>query len=86
MSGFSARSIHLSWLALLGATLVSYWSAAQVPAAFAMLAVMVVAGAKVGIVLVRFMELGRAPAAVRLFFVAWVGLCVAVIVGLHALA
>jgi len=61
------------WVALVWATLLS-WVAAESgeTALLAAVAVLVVAAAKVGLVLRHFMEVGRGSGAWRYFFTSWV--------------
>ena len=86
MTTMSGKAVNAVWLALLGATLASYWYSRHVPLQFAILAIMVFAGAKIGLVLMHFMELGHAPPAVRIFFVAWILACAGLVATLHEVA
>ena len=75
-----AMRLRLTWIVLLAATLLGVGTAWMTGHhAVAGAAIMIVAGAKVALILHNFMELGEGPRAFRIFFAAWVVVCVGVI-------
>lgn len=79
----SAMRLRVTWIVLLAATLFGVSTAWMTGHhAIAGAAIMIVAGAKVALILHNFMELGEGPRAFRMYFAAWVVVCVGVITAL----
>ena len=82
MSPAAARQ-SAAWAFLVGATLLTFWTAGHSGTRAAAIAIsMAIATAKVIVVLHRFMELGRAALALRIFFYIWTAGCAAMIAGI----
>jgi hypothetical protein len=74
----------LAWLALIAATLVSYFSAGLHEAGrTGLLVVMLIASVKVLLILRCFMEVQLAHAPVRIFFGIWTLACAVMVTALH---
>jgi hypothetical protein len=79
--------IHRAFMALVVATVMSFLAIDVVSTgrlAFAF--VIIVAGAKAGLILWRFMEIDEAAMPVRIVFVGWVVGVSTLVIGLHALS
>ncbi|TDU32809.1 cytochrome c oxidase subunit IV [Panacagrimonas perspica] len=71
------RTLHLTWAALILATLFGVGTAQLLGhPLLAAAAIMVVAGGKIFLILRNFMELHQGPLAYRLFFASWIVACV----------
>jgi hypothetical protein len=65
-----------AWLLLVGVTVVSFSNAEFLPwRELAVIAVMLIAAAKVFVILRRFMDVGLAPKGVRIYLTAWTMTC-----------
>ena len=81
------RALHFTWAALVVATLFGFGTAEFLGHPLvAVAAIMIVAGAKVIMILRSFMELGEGPIAFKAYFGVWVVACVAVITVLYGIA
>lgn len=74
--------VTLVWLALMIATAASTWGlrGGLATSLVASVAIMLIAGVKVRLVIIHFMELGHAPLPWRLFFEAWWVVVTAIII------
>ena len=79
----SLAPLTRAWLLLIAVTLISFSNAELLPwRQLAAPVVMLIAGAKVFVILRRFMEVRSAPTGVRLFLTGWTIVCA---VGVSAL-
>lgn len=76
------------WLALVAATLLSWWLVEHhtVPAQVATTAALAIAAFKARLVFLHFMELRNAPLPWRILFEAWAVLCASAILAAYWLA
>jgi len=82
-----SRMLTGVWLVLVASTLLSFVTAAGGPAArFASVVVLIVAAVKVGLVINRFMEIGRGCQGWEWFFVVWLSAVSGMLVITSALA
>lgn len=83
-AGASSRRAHLTWAALVIATLGSVGTGEYLGhPLLAVAAILGIAAFKVRLILRHFMELHEAPPGWRLFFDLWTGGCAAMIVGFY---
>ena len=83
MTDSLARSPRNAWLLLLAVSAASFLTAEYLPERhLAVAAILGIAALKVLVVLFRFMELGSAPRAVRIYFLGWTAVCAIVPFGL----
>lgn len=75
------KPVNVVWMTLMGATCVSTWMLSQdgVTPAVAAIGILLIAAAKVHLVMQYFMELRVAPLAVRSVFASWIVASTAVI-------
>lgn len=83
MSTSRERSLWIPWVILCAATLLSWWLDAAISGAWVGTAILVVALFKARVVLMHFMGVQRAPAAVRWCCEVWVLLACLVLLGTY---
>ena len=72
----TAPSPHNAWLLLLAVSAASFVTAEYLGERhLAVAAILAIAALKVLVVLFRFMDLGSAPRAVRIYFLGWTAVC-----------
>ncbi|TVT48660.1 MAG: prokaryotic cytochrome C oxidase subunit IV family protein [Denitromonas halophila] len=87
MKRFEERKLGVAWLTLVVVTVTGFTIAEAVfikPLSVAL--VMALSGVKARLVLYRFMELNEAPTGLRVFFNAWLLICVLMIFGFYSVA
>lgn len=84
MISSSSQRLTGAWILLVAVTLISFFVAEHpYVRIISIAAVLALSGYKVLLVLYRFMELGKVPIGLRLFFNLWVLVCVSIIFGLY---